>query len=127
MEEYSFCCDDESGLELSNRRSEDLWNALFDLVEVLLEKETFASRDSLFSWKEKQGYLASAKDGYGWRAALDEIKNSDLEKECSRAQIEKERMIVMTDKPAMLKIGGEITNGLMHSYSKNHRISFRLQ
>ena len=30
----------------------------------------------------------------------------------------------MSDKPMMLKIAGEITNGLMHSYTSRHKTKF---
>ena len=68
----------------------------------------------LYAWKE-QHHRATAREPYAWRAVLEEIKNSDLGSKCADLQ-GKEEFVLMTDKPTMLKIAGEITSSLLHSY-----------
>lgn len=75
----------------------------------------------LYAWKEGHHH-ALAKEQYAWRSALEEIKNSDLSSKC--ADVKREDAVLMADKPVMLKIAGEITNALMHSYTSRHKISF---
>jgi len=120
--DYALCCDDESGLALSNWRALETWEALEKLILILLKDSNFSTHSMLYSWKDGH-HLALAKEPYSWRAALEEIKSSDLSVKC--AGLEKgEEKILMADKPAMLKIAGEITNGLMHSYTTRHKVSF---
>jgi hypothetical protein len=119
---FAIICEDESALVLSNQRTSDIWNSLEDLVKVLLRDSNFADESVLSAWKEK-GHRAAAKEPYAWRAVLEEIKNSDLASKCSDYR-GREEFVLMTDKPTMLKIAGEITSGLLHSYSSRHRISF---
>ena len=92
------------------------------MMEYLVKQTNFAKPDILFSWK-KTHHQAEAKEPYFWRFALDELKNSDLTAVCSEAR-GREDFVLMRDKPAMLKIGGEITNSLMHSYTARHKITF---
>src|SRR5690349_15203809 len=100
-------CDNEVR-RLSNEHSSDIWDA-FDLVfEILLRQSNFASHETLFAWKQVH-HLATAREPYAWRAALDELKNSDLTAACMEYK-GREFFVLMTDKPTMLKIGGEITN-----------------
>lgn len=73
-------------------------------------------------WKNKPKRKAIAKDPYAWRAVIDTLKNSDLKAMCMGKTAED--LVVLTDKPLMLKIAGEITSALMHSYNLGHRISF---
>jgi len=119
---FAFICDEESGLVLSNEHSPDIWDSLQDLIGVLLKDSQFADKSVLSAWKE-QHHRATAKEPYAWRAALEEIKNSDLSSKCSEFR-GKEEFVLMTDKPTMLKIAGEIITSLLHSYSSRHRISF---
>jgi hypothetical protein len=114
-------CDDES-VVLSNTRASEIWNSLDSLIRVLLEYSKFAEETLLWSWKEKS-HRASAKEPYAWRAVLEEIKNSDLTAKCEEFRGTDE-FILMTDKPTMLKIAGEITSALLHSYTSRHSISF---
>ena len=98
-----------------------MWNALERLIAILLKDSSFSSQETLYAWKEGE-HRALAKEPYAWRAALEEIKNSDLSAKC--VGLSKQEIILMADKPAMLKIAGEITNALMHSYTLRHKISF---
>lgn len=120
---FSIECTDESRA-LSNARSDHLWSTLDDLIVVLLRYSNFSTEDLLFSWKTEERHLASAREVYAWREALEEIKNSDLGSKCSEFHSDREKFVLITDKPAMLKIAGEITNSLLHSYNSRHRISF---
>jgi len=119
---FAIICEDESGLALSNEHSRDIWDSLQDLMTVLLKDSKFADESILSSWKETY-HRATAKEPYAWRAALEEIKNSDLGAKCSEFR-GNEEFVLMTDKPTMLKIAGEITTSLLHSYSSRHRTSF---
>lgn len=98
-----------------------MWSSLERLIALLLIDSRFSSLDTLYAWKEGQ-HAALAKEPYAWRAALEEIKNSDLSAKCSG--LSREEAVLMADKPTMLKIAGEITNALMHSYTSRHKIRF---
>lgn len=111
----------ESGTILSNWRSLETWGSLERLIGILLKDSNFSSHETLYAWKDGQ-HLALAKEPYAWRAALEEIKNSDLSTKC--ADVSREDAVLLADKPTMLKIAGEITNALMHSYTARHKISF---
>jgi hypothetical protein len=115
-------CDEESRL-ISNEHPSDIWNAFQQMMEFLVKQTQFANPDILFAWKQAH-HQAAAKEPYLWRGALDELKNSDLSAVCSEARGQ-EDFVLMADKPTMLKIGGEITNSLMHSYTSRHKITFR--
>ncbi|MGI0091644.1 MAG: hypothetical protein ACREBS_08045 [Nitrososphaerales archaeon] len=123
QEEYAISCDDEHGLVLSNYHALDIWEALGDLIEILRKQSNFSSQEMLFSWKEKPRHHAQAREPYAWRAAMEEIKNSDLPAKCADVK-DRFAATLMSDKPVMLKIAGEITSCLMHSYSSRHRLSF---
>lgn len=114
-------CINESGTILSNWRALETWESLEKLIAILLKDSNFSSHEMLYAWKEGQ-HLALAKEPYAWRAALEEIKNTDLSAKCSG--VSKEEAVLMADKPTMLKVAGEITNALMHSYTSRHKISF---
>lgn len=123
-QKFVLICNDEPLLApLSNGRTEDSWEGIEDLLRILLKDSKFASETDLFAWK-KSGHLASAREPYAWRAAIEEIKESDLTARCDSVRENGEKFILITDKPAMLKIAGEITNGLFHSYTSRHKISF---
>ena len=121
MNEYAISCDDESGLYLSNKRSLEMWQALERLIEILVESSGFVSTSVLTEWK-KPHHIALAKEPYAWRSALEEIKNSDLTEKC--ASVDRDSITLMTDKPTMLKIAGEVTNSLLHSYTNKHALTF---
>ena len=108
---------------ISNVIDEEVWNAFHQMIEILVTKFSLASLDTLFAWRQHV-HIALAKEPYSWRGVLDALKDSDLSEIC-QAYKGKEEFALMTDKPKMLKIGGEITNGLMHSYTSKHKISFR--
>jgi hypothetical protein len=122
LEDYALSCDNESGLILSNWRSLEHWNSLEKLLVILLKDSSFAKYDQLYAWKRGH-HLALAKEPYAWRGAIEEIKNSNLVAKCSSME-NREEASMMCDKPTMLKIAGEITNGLMHSYTSRHRLNF---
>jgi len=117
------CIDEPLYPILSNERTENTWNSVDDLIRILLKDSKFASDTDLFAWR-KPAHLASAREPYAWRAAIEEIKSSDLTAKCEELSADDERFVLTTDKPAMLKIAGEITNSLFHSYTSRHRISF---
>ncbi|MGA2875227.1 MAG: hypothetical protein ABSE82_06775 [Nitrososphaerales archaeon] len=121
-QDYALVCDDESGLVLSNWRALEVWSALEKLIQMLLKDSDFSNFKVLYSWKENH-HLAVAKEPYAWRAAIEEIKNSDLTAKCAMIE-NREEATLMSDKPTMLKIAGEITNGLMHSYAARHKLNF---
>src|SRR5271156_3194541 len=99
---FSIICDTESGLVLSNERAPDIWDSLQDLITVLLKNSDFTDKTILAAWKE-QHHQAVAREPYAWRAAIEEIKNSDLTALCSDFR-GKESFVLITDKPTMLKI-----------------------
>jgi len=122
---YSIVCLDEPDPHvLSNERSLEIWSAFDELVLSLLSDSAFSSEVVLFAWKRESRHLAIAKEPYAWRAAIEEIKNSDLADKARSFKGDPEKFILITDKPVMLKIAGEITSALLHSYSSRHRISF---
>jgi hypothetical protein len=121
---FVIICDDEGGMALSNERGMKVWKALDDLLLRLLSDTQFADESTLYSWQKEPRHSASAKEPYAWRAALEEIKNTDLTSKCESFREDSEKFIVMTDKPTMLKVAGEITSCLLHSYTSRHKISF---
>jgi hypothetical protein len=122
---YSIACLDEPDRPiLSNERSIAIWSAFDELVLNLLAESAFSSEAVLFSWKKEPRHLATAKEPYAWRAAIEEIKNTELTIKAASFKDDPEKFVLITDKPVMLKIAGEITSALLHSYSSRHRISF---
>jgi hypothetical protein len=122
---FSIVCTDEPlSTGLSNERPLGVWIALDELVLALLKESAFASEYTLFAWKSEPRHLATAKEPYAWRSAIEEIKNSDLPSRAQIFRVDPEKFVLVTDKPVMLKIAGEITSALLHSYSSRHRISF---
>jgi hypothetical protein len=125
LQKYVIVCNDEPNTpEISNERAFFVWIALDDLLLILLKDSAFASQTTLFAWKKESPHFAGAKEPYTWRAAIDEIKNSDLASRCESLRGDPERFVLLTDKPVMLKIAGEIATSLLHSYSSRHGISF---
>jgi hypothetical protein len=99
------------------------WVSIETLVRSLGSKSGGAD-PKLFGWKER-GYLAQPKDPFTWRRIIDEIKDKDLSFIASTLDGEQEERVasLMKSKPIMLKIAGEITNALYHSYQNRHKIS----
>ena len=114
-------CEDEGGRALSNDHDIDLWNAL-DLLVNILKTSSDLPTEALEAWKSPR-HSVSAREVYAWRAAIEEIKNSELAARCTGRKNDP-LYGLMTDKPAMLKISGEITNALMHGYNSRHRITY---
>jgi hypothetical protein len=108
-----------------------MWSAMDRLVCLLNEETNFTSPQNLSSWKSTS-HIATAREAYGWRNAIDSIKNTNLiklvakvgEEEAGNQLGGRSLRNLMTDRPLMLKIAGEITNALLHSYNRKHRISF---
>jgi hypothetical protein len=88
---------------------------------IVLAEQSDLSYATLYSWKDGH-HRSTPKEAYAWRAVLEEIKASNLSAKCA-SHPDREQAMLMADKPAMLKIAGEITNGLMHSYASGHRIT----
>jgi hypothetical protein len=118
---YALTCDDDTS-ELSNSHDLDIWQALEALTKILATDSKLSQNELVQSWKSTR-HAGTAKELYGWRAIMEEIKNSDLPSRCATSKGDA-KFTLMIDKPAMLKIAGEITNALLHSYSKRHRTSF---
>lgn len=114
-------CEDEGGRALSNDHDIDLWNAL-DLLVNILKTSSDLPTEVLEAWKSPR-HPVSAREVYAWRAAMEEIKNSELVARCAGRKNDP-LYGLMTDKPAMLKISGEITNALMHGYNSRHKITY---
>lgn len=121
---FAITCDDEPSVLLSNERREESWDTLNELALALLRSSGFASESVLFAWKREKHHLASVRESYAWRSVLEEIKNANLPENCQEFRADSQKFILITDKPVMLKIAGEITNSLLHSYTLRHHISF---
>ncbi|MGI0084044.1 MAG: hypothetical protein ACREBQ_03080 [Nitrososphaerales archaeon] len=107
---------------LSSEMELQVWQAIERLMPVLDEGLSLATL--LFSWKKEPESLTSARETYAWRKAIDMIKESDLQEKCRSLEIEGSVLSLMNSKPIMLRIAGEITNSLIHSYNLRHRIAF---
>lgn len=115
-------CDNEQGLVISSEMEEEAWKAIERLMPLLRQDRTFL--ESLFSWKQKASTIASARETYSWRGAIDLIKENDLGEKCGSLKEDPEILFLMKSKPIMLRMAGEITNALIHSYNLQHRITF---
>ena len=122
-DQYSIVCDDEDNLQLSNYHEAEVWDSLEKLLLILVRDNQFTAMRTLFAWKETRGYRANAKEAYSWRSAIEEIKNSDLMKKGEG--LKRSELLLIADKPAMLKMAGETANALLHSYTRRHAITFR--
>ena len=124
-EQYAIFCDTESSV-LSNKRDKELWDSLFRLVQILEEGSgnSQASAVTLFAWSKEPRHVTVAKEPYAWRAIIELIKNSDLVAICSGI-VSRDELSILADKPTMLKISGEVTNALIHSYNSRHAITFK--
>jgi hypothetical protein len=116
---FAIFCDGE-GMIFSSKIERPAWQALEKLVAVLDES---SSKATMFGWKS-QGYQATARDTYAWRRAIDAIKEADLSLLASKIQNPGEGAPLMKSKPIMLRVTGEVTNALIHSYQNQHKIRF---
>jgi len=123
-EKFALVCNDEVANFLSNSRSKNVWAALEDLVKTLGQSGRLPEEKILFAWEREPPHCATAKEAYGWRAVLEEIKNADLTTKCIEYRADPEKFVLITDKPTMLKVAGEVTNSLLHSNTSRHKISF---
>jgi hypothetical protein len=109
----------------------EAWNSIEKLVEALgIQEESNISYEGrscgLFDWMEGENYLATARETYSWRRVIDSIKDADLTRLDLQIQ-EKGRTqptALVRSKPIMLRVAGEITNALIHSYARQHKIRF---
>ena len=120
---YVITCDDEGILPLSNKHTRQIWMSVQKLLSILVRDDQFASIQTLFVWRERPHYRATAKEAYAWRGAIEEIKNNDLANKCKG--LSHSEALLLADKPAMLKLAGETTNALLHSYTRGHAITFQ--
>lgn len=122
---FTIRCDTESGVLISSQMEAEAWDSIFTLVQFL-ERDKYASvKRALFSWKDQEAYLANAKETYAWRGVIDSIKAVDLSEVASQLESEgKNSSSLVRSKPIMLRVAGEITNALLHSYTSQHRITF---
>lgn len=125
---YAIRCENESGLTLSSEMEVEAWTAIVTLVGFL-NRGTEAK--DLFLWKDRKSHLANARETYAWRGVIDSIKESDLAR--IGVEIDAERKVggspplpapLIRSKPIMLRMAGEITNALIHSYNNRHSITF---
>jgi hypothetical protein len=119
---YVLRCEDESS-DLSNSHDLDIWEALESLARILAKDTKLSQEELLHSWKTGH-HLATARETYGWRDVMEEIKNADLPARCVNLKRDPKYTLII-DKPAMLKIAGEIANALLHSYTKRHKVSYQ--
>jgi hypothetical protein len=117
---FAITCDDERTI-LSSQMDKAAWVSIEKLIECLNRDSSSSISGQMFGWKSK-GYLANARDAYGWRRAIERIKEEDLLAALRRCG--EESASLARSKPIMLKIAGEITNALIHSYQGRHKISF---
>lgn len=115
-------CNSEKGLLLSSEMESQAWQAIEGLMPVLGEDPSFTAL--LFAWKRELESLASARESYAWRKAIDMIKENDLGEKCKSLKMDESVLSLMKSKPIMLRVAGEITNALIHSYSLRHKIAF---
>ncbi len=123
---YSIKCLDENSRTLSSEMELRAWDSIEFLVKTLLGQEPPKQKE-LFGWKYEKSHVATASESYGWRSAIDYIKGANLSdlggQEEEKAAIDSQFSLVRS-KPIMLRLAGEITNALLHSYDNRHRLSF---
>ncbi len=117
---FAIRCDEEQTI-LSSKMDKTAWVSIEKLVACLNHDPSSPANGQMFGWMSK-GYLANARDAYGWRRAIERIKEEDLAAVIARYG--EGAASLAKSKPIMLKIAGEITNALIHSYQDRHRISF---
>ncbi len=121
---FVLVCETESGIELSSELEQEAWDANETLVKLLL-KQSGRLEDLLFSWKKLgMSHLAGSKETYAWRGVIDSIKSANLEDLSANKMGGAKWSPLVKSKPIMLRVAGEITNSLLHSYNNRHRIAF---
>jgi len=122
---FAFSCESENGMLLSNKIELEAWDSIENLVSRLTGDDHVSPRDSLFSWRTNPSHSASAKETYRWREVIDSIKTANLESTFDEVEKQAKRQFpLIKSRPVMLRIAGEITNALLHSYSYKHKIRF---
>jgi hypothetical protein len=122
---FALVCETESGIVLSSELEREAWDANETLVKLLLKENGKKDDDLLFSWKKLgKTHLASSKETYSWRGIIDSIKAANLEDIHANKIESAKRSPLIKSKPIMLRVAGEITNSLLHSYNYRHRIAF---
>jgi hypothetical protein len=121
---FAIKCEVES-LVISSSFEKEAWDSIEALVESQEKEVSNSSAIILFLWKKERNHLATAKETYIWRKVIDSIKASDLAQISSDLnKLGKGAFPLAGSKPIMLRVAGEITNALIHSYSHQHKISF---
>jgi predicted component of viral defense system (DUF524 family) len=100
----------------------EAWRAIERLIPLLASKEDIS--ENLFSWKLRPKRIVSARETYSWRRAIDLIKEANLDEKCAALKENPEVLFLMKSKPIMLRMAGEITSALLHSYNLAHKITF---
>jgi hypothetical protein len=118
---YALVCVTELGIELSSELESEAWDANETLVELLNVGD-----DDLFAWKKPgSSHLANSRETYAWRKVIDSIKTANLEDLTPKVASKRTPSSpLIKSKPIMLRVAGEITNSLLHSYNNRHRIAF---
>jgi hypothetical protein len=122
---FAIRCENESQTLISNRIEGEAWDSIESLAEFL-EREKYPSvKEAMFLWRYEESHLASARETYAWRGFIDLIKSSDLAEIASRMKrVGTTSFSLVRSRPIMLRITGEITSALLHSYTNRHRITF---
>ncbi len=122
---YAIRCDTESGTLISSKIELEAWNAILAFVEILEHEKHISVKQSLFYLMDHEAHLASAGETYAWRNVIDSIKASDLSEVSSRSKSHGATFSALVkSKPIMLRMAGEISNALLHSYTNRHKITF---
>jgi hypothetical protein len=117
---HAIVCEEERTV-LSSKLPDEAWIAIEQLVQRL---EDSSRPGDLVAWKGT-GYMATSRDVFAWRRSIDAIKETELSVLAESQSGEKEgAATLMRSKPIMLRVAGEITNALNHSYQNRHRIGF---
>jgi hypothetical protein len=120
---FAILCDSEQ-VVLSSKTEDKAWTAVEALAQQLNSSLSEAGLRVMFGWKGKS-HMADAKETYAWRRTIDSIKESDLSAQASMwTGASEDVRLLIKSRPIMLRMAGEITNALMHSYQNRHKISF---
>jgi hypothetical protein len=118
---FGIVCRSEADLLLTSKWEEEILTSLETLCR-LLDKNKNVGNESLERMKNSH-LLAGARDFYAWRQFIEAIKEASLNSVADKARVDEGSKRLLTDRPLMLKIAGEITNALFHSYNMKHVIS----
>lgn len=122
---FAIRCESEGGLILSSELEADAWQSIDLLAAFLEERKNPSANSMLFSWKLEEAHYAKAKEVYAWRGVIDSLKQADLSECHSSIKSSKGKSFpLIQSKPIMLRVAGEITNALLHSYNNRHMMSF---